>query len=256
MAVQAGKQRLTAVKCRVSDVVGGKYVKQEGFSPNYVLTAGGRRLSRVRIMASVVVKYDTEDRNYSFITLDDGTETIRVKAFKDVSVLDPVEKGMVVDVIGKVREWQDERYIVPEAVYIVKELDREALRRLEIVKSARKWARVRKAVLDAVPKHDGEGLKKAMADEHGLTAGEVDGIVEAGGLAEEKSEEEESEKEAAGAKRLVLKVVQELDEGEGADVGLIIEKAGVPENVAETALNELLNEGSCYEPRAGRIKVL
>ena len=36
------KKRLTAIKTKIAPVVNGKFVVQEGFNPNYVLTDFGK----------------------------------------------------------------------------------------------------------------------------------------------------------------------------------------------------------------------
>jgi len=73
-----------------------------------------------------------EDENFASITLDDTTDTIRAKVFKTAKPLDTVELGNLVDVIGKVREWNGEIYIIPEIVHKIEDPNLELLRRLEL----------------------------------------------------------------------------------------------------------------------------
>jgi len=73
---------------------------------------------------------------------------------------------------------------------------------------------------------------------------------------EEKDDERGAEVDMKVAKNLIVKSVEELDEGDGVEYTRIVEKVGLPEAISESAIDELLAEGSCYEPRAGRIKAL
>ena len=80
--------RQTAVKTRIIDIVGGKFFRQDGKEPNYLQTASGRKISRVRILATVVGKFTSDDGMFGSVVLDDGTETIRAKTFKTLKPID------------------------------------------------------------------------------------------------------------------------------------------------------------------------
>src|SRR3989344_3271815 len=108
------KKRLTSVKSRIAPVKNGKYVAQEVFPPNYVLTPGGAKISRVRVLATVVDKFISEGNKFASITLDDGTDTIRARAFNGISIFDGIDIGTTADVVARVREYQGEIYLMPE----------------------------------------------------------------------------------------------------------------------------------------------
>jgi len=127
------QERLVAKKLDIKTLYTGQYVIQEGFNPNYI-EIGGERISRVRILATVIDKFLSEDGNYGTITLDDGTDTIRAKAFQDLRIIEPIEKGDVVDVIGKIREYNEERYLQPEIIVKIEDPNFEVLRKLELRK--------------------------------------------------------------------------------------------------------------------------
>ena len=54
----------------------------------------------------------------------------------------------------------------------------------------------------------------------------------------------------------ILEVIEKLDAGDGAAIDDVLESVKGPEKDTEEVINELLSEGTCYEPRAGKIKVL
>jgi len=124
---------MVAKKLDINTLYTGKYIVQEGFNPNYI-EVNGERVSRARVLATVIDKFISEDGNYGTITLDDGTDTIRVKAFQDLRIIEDVEKGDIVEVIGKIREYNEERYLQPEIIVKVDDPNFEVLRKLELRK--------------------------------------------------------------------------------------------------------------------------
>jgi RPA family protein len=87
-------QRLAAKKVRLVDLLNGKffYGSKEDMKPSYIITPFGERISRVNLIASVTEKFLSENGNYSSITVDDGTEAMRVKTFgDDTRILNGIE---------------------------------------------------------------------------------------------------------------------------------------------------------------------
>ena len=87
-------KRWTAYKMNIKDIVGGNYT-EDGF-----VKFGNLQANRVRVMGTVVSKLIGDSRKYGFFILDDGTETIRVRAFEDqLSLIEKVEIGDIVDIV-------------------------------------------------------------------------------------------------------------------------------------------------------------
>ncbi|MGC9310161.1 MAG: OB-fold nucleic acid binding domain-containing protein [Candidatus Aenigmatarchaeota archaeon] len=127
------QERQVARKVNIKIIYSGDYTVQEGFNPNYI-EVNGEKISRVRVLATIIDKFMSEDGNYGTITLDDGTDTIRCKIFQDLRLIEEAEKGDLVDVVGKIREYNEERYIQPEIIAKVENPNLEVLRILEIRK--------------------------------------------------------------------------------------------------------------------------
>ena len=131
-------ERMTAVKARISDLTGGRFVRKDGLEPSFVLTENGQRISRARILGTIVGRFIADDGNFASVTIDDSTDTIRAKTFKTVKPLDKAEIGDMVDIIGKVKEYNDEIYIIPEIVRKIQDPNFELLRVLEIIKQRKR----------------------------------------------------------------------------------------------------------------------
>lgn len=127
-------ERMTALKVRIADITNGEWVRKEGLEPSYVVTPSGEHVSRARILGTVVAKFVADDENFATITVDDSSDTIRAKTFKTLKPLDAVDIGDVVDMIGKVREYAGEIYIIPETIVKIKDPNFELLRELELLK--------------------------------------------------------------------------------------------------------------------------
>lgn len=242
------KKRLTAIKTRIRDVIGGKFVAQEGLEPNYVITKNGLRISRGRVLATVVDKFMSGDKKFSSITVDDGTETIRVKAFNSL-ILDALENGDIIDIIGRVKEYQEEIYMTPEMVMKVGDPNFEILRELEIADFQKLWNRKRDLVMNYQKQVSDMTELKRLLKEFSILPEEVESI-------SQSQEEPQEEKADVDIKEKLLELIEKLDAGDGCDYSLLIEQSGLDENALDAVIEELLDNGSCFEPRPGKIKKL
>ena len=240
--------RQTMIQARVADVINGKFVRKEGLEPSYVLTDLGQRISRVKLVGSVIDKFMSEDGNYSSITVDDDSDSIRVKAFKeDATMFDNLEIGDLALIIGKVREYAEENYVIPEVVKKIVNPDYESLHRLEVLKQLMRQKKAIKSIRREKENFlDFEELKSFVIKKYGIDEQTVEGILET--LAEE---EETKEKDY---KPLLLETIDKLDKGKGVEMRKLLEESKLPEGMFEQVMNELLSEGLCYEPVPGVVK--
>ncbi|MCK5473850.1 MAG: hypothetical protein KAI53_00450 [Candidatus Aenigmarchaeota archaeon] len=248
-------KRLVAYKVTIADVVDGNYKAQEGFNPSRVEISWGLSVSRVHIIATVVNHYKSEDSKYAFITLDDGTGVIRSKAFQqDTKFLEKIKKGDIVDVIGRIREYNDERYIVPEVVRVVDDYNMITLRKLETTVFKNKF--LKKEGMATKQKEDGK-KERVEPEKKKKTVKNTPQKQEP--KPEKKKDAAKETKKPLDDKEIrerVVKTIEVLDDGEGVDYTDILKNVDLEDNLIEKAIDELLSEGSCYEPRAGKIKVL
>ncbi|MEM2192302.1 MAG: OB-fold nucleic acid binding domain-containing protein, partial [Candidatus Hadarchaeales archaeon] len=131
--------RTAAYKLKIEDLNNGKFVASpEGAQSSYLVTPWGEEIIRARVLGTVVEKYVKEDSSYAAVRIDDGTGTIRVKAWKMAVNLKNLNIGDVVDVIGRVGASEGEVYLSLELLSKVNDPNWELVRDLEIIRERRK----------------------------------------------------------------------------------------------------------------------
>ncbi|MCS7134357.1 MAG: OB-fold nucleic acid binding domain-containing protein [Candidatus Pacearchaeota archaeon] len=125
------RKRFTAYKLSIGMLLEGKPIFENGKFKTLIFN--NKEIYRVNIIATVIDKFISEEKPYIALTIDDNTGVVRVKAFADdVVLLKNIEIGDTILVIGLLRYFGEELYILPE---IVKVLDPKWLlaRRLELM---------------------------------------------------------------------------------------------------------------------------
>ncbi|MEK6820350.1 MAG: OB-fold nucleic acid binding domain-containing protein [Nanoarchaeota archaeon] len=109
-------KRATAYKLKIGDILAGKQA-MDGERFNF-LELGNRQIIRVNIIANVVEKYESEgERKYLSLTIDDASGQIRIKAFgEDAENFKEISQGDSVMVIGRLRSFNNELYVLPEII--------------------------------------------------------------------------------------------------------------------------------------------
>jgi RPA family protein len=245
-------KRLTAKKASIGEVVNGRFVRKEGFESSYVLTNLGRRLSRIRVLGLIVDKFISADERYATITLDDSTDTLRCKAFVNTKIFDGFGEGDMVDVFGKLREYNGEVYMMPEIIKRA-EPNFETLRILEIEKILR-GQRERIKKIKELQKQTSDLNELKAAVKQFMRLEDAEGILEAQEMIENIVEEKVVS--SGEIKNKILSFIEKLDKGEGADYQEILKRSGLSENDVDFSIQELLESGICYEPTPGKIKKL
>lgn len=124
-------KRQIAYKLRIGSLLAGKPIlDNERFS---FLELGNRNIIRVNVIANIIEKYNSEgEKKFSSLTLDDASGQIKIKAFgEETGKMDKIIEGNTVRVIGMLRFYNNELYILPE---IIKPVDPRYLlvRKLEV----------------------------------------------------------------------------------------------------------------------------
>lgn len=143
---QRFQKRQTAYKIRIKDILDSKYVKTEGFNPNY-LEINGKEISRINLMGVVVQKSDFN--NYNTLIIDDGTGKISARIFESNVLFNQIEISDSVLIIGRPREFSNEKYVLIELI-----------KKIDLL-----WAKVRKLELGEMKDKNSLSENKPIKEE-------------------------------------------------------------------------------------------
>jgi RPA family protein len=202
-------RRQTAYKCSIKQLLKAKYVQQQGLIPNY-LDLNGIKASRINILGIIVSKEG------NVVTIDDGTGQLQIMIFEESQKNTTPTIGKLILLIGKPREYNEKRFVVPE---IIKEMKNH------------KWVEHRKKELKL--------LKYCCIEQEETTE-------------EEKIEQIIPEKIENYYEKIISKI-KELDKGDGAQYQELIKNLKIED--AEQKIEELIKEGEIFEIK-GKIKIL
>jgi RPA family protein len=215
-------KREVAVKVKIKNIIDGRYVKEEGWKPNYITTLYGENITRANIMAVVVSDPAVEEKSQS-LTIDDGSARLQLRSFQDGVDLSGFVLGDVVNVIGKPKEYAGFKYLIPEVMKIIKN---------------NKWLEVRKKELELKEK----GRENIATIQNSTTTQQ-----------EEKAVEEESVHEENKTEK-IIRLAKEMDAGNGVFIEDIVER--LQDRETDKIISTLLEQGDIFEIQPGKIKVL
>ena len=212
-------RRQTAYKIWIGDILKGEYHEEQGeWDPNYVLVKD-RKVARINLIATVVEKLISGDGSMARIELDDGSGTIRSKAWReDIEIIRKVNVGDLVLLVGRLRKFGNEVYITPE---IIKALSNSL------------WTRVRKLELEKEfgkpPYSNGVVSEKIEPEVNVVTT-----------VSESKRQ----------------KILNYIGKEEEVRYEKVISEAGVDSEEAKKVITELLKEGEVYQNKPGYLKII
>lgn len=211
-------KRQVAKKLYINDALGGSFVKGQGNDVSYIVTGGGE-ISRVNIIATLV----SMESPTSFV-IDDGTGKITVRGFDDY-IRDEFSLGDPLLILGKIREFSEERYIVPEIVRRVTDP---------------RWIELRKKELGKKTDIQETASEPPQHTPKPETPVEEISEVDMG--------------ESLNRSDQIYDLIKKMDKGEGASTDEVISKSG--DSDTEKIIMNLLKEGDIFEIAPGKLKVL
>jgi len=229
----ASIKRNVALKVSISEILNGEYVKEEGWTPNYVSTSRGQA-SRVNIIGVVVSK--DENGGHDSLIIDDSTGSINVRTFDEKSMLKNRKVGELVLLVGRPREYNSEKYVLAE---IVKKLE------------DKNWAAFRRKELENIP---------IIAIKNVDIIKRPDEEIIESNKPQKKEEPIISKKEEMVAVKqtnpyeVVLGLIKSIDTGFGVSYEEIILNSKMKD--CEKIIQSLIEEGEIFEIRPGILKVL
>lgn len=216
--VEDSFKRHVAKKINISSILNGSYIKEEGDKPNHLILSNGVSISRVNVMGVVLSKSEKEGTDYSSVIIDDGTNNIPIRSFEKNKKMGSLVIGDVIMLIGKIREYGNERYVLPEIIRNVNDYN---------------WIEVRKLELN-----------------HNLIIKKEEEIYDI----KKENIENASEGVLESSSQVVFELIKYLDNGNGVDVEDVVNGSKVDNT--EKIISDLLREGDVFELKPGRLKVL
>lgn len=242
--IDLATERQNAKSVRARDISSARFYQgdRETMRPNFVVTGFGESVARAKVVGTIVEKFLSEDGRFASITIDDGTDAIRARVFStDSRLIEDVDVGNLVVVVGKMKNYNDENYIAPDFVRRLEDPNQELLFRLEVLDNLFEKKKVADDVRSMRDQMSEDELREYAAEKYGLESDALQAILQ-------------SEVTKIDHKPLILDVIKKLDQGEGVEIGKILESSRLDESMAEGAINDLLSSGEIYEPTAGRLK--
>lgn len=253
------------------------YEKGSGEYEPHGILIGTEKVSKIKV-AGAIIQEDLQATNS--IEIDDGTATMQVRQYIDpatnVQIIKDVKIGDTVLVIGKIREYNDQRYIQAD---IVRKIDQEQLKyyHARAANESKKYDELQwQADKSKAAEQYGDGFSTAATigeptnkqtqqaqtatDNAPATQTTSSSAVNASGLSTDSIATTEQmptsgEKSPIQNKsEMICTYIKEHDSDEGVDIQDIINDTKV-EN-CEQVINDLLEAGEIFMVRPGRVKVL
>ncbi len=212
-------KRSTAKICSINELINGKFIKKEGWDPSYIITPYGK-IFRTNLLGVIVSK------NINDCVLDDGTGKIIVRSFnKEITA----EIGDPVLVIGKPRVFNNETFVNSEIIRKIENTGWIAFRKRELV------LRQKEEVIEEVKEYVHESKEQVITEEH------------------YNNEKNKSLKKLSNTEK-VIKIINELDSGDGANIEDLISKLGITD--VDRLIKNLTEEGEIFQIKPGKLKVM
>ena len=107
--------RAIARKLNIETIIQAPYIAGGSIeNPNHI-TLGTEKVTRVNTIGIIEDKYENPEANFSSFIIKYNNSQIKVKFFEKTN-LDDFQKGDLIKVIGKIRESNEEKFILGEII--------------------------------------------------------------------------------------------------------------------------------------------
>ncbi len=155
-------KRNVAYKLRIGEILEGKIILDaDRFK---FLEHKDKQVVRVNIIANIIDKYIQDDeKKFASVTLDDASGQIKLKNFgEEIEKFNGLEQGDTVQVIGVLRTWNNELYVIPEIIkkkdtsfLLIRKLESDLSRPKALDKSEQ--LELKEKLLEIIKKEDENG---------------------------------------------------------------------------------------------------
>lgn len=239
-----------AKKLLINDINTSNYVQNQEQSSNFLLTVEQETIFRLNVIGIVVQKEAIG--SITNIVLDDGTGILLVRLFEQNKSSDMLSVGDTILVIGRIRMYNEEKYLSPE---VVKKTNPLWLK-IRMIELRPKEFSTKEKILghreDVLIKQKRDGPTPIQsAPPHREISQKIE--ENATKIEEEEIVDEEYDNNILPTEKIV-KLIQQLDTGNGVLIEEVIEKSPLPET--EKLLDKMLKRGDLFHNQPGKVKVL
>lgn len=209
--------RETAHKILLRHLLDGKIVQEEGTTQ--LMLPSLEKVARVNVIATILIK--EKAGNITNILVDDGTGQVVLRFFEQLPLIEQIQIGNSILIVGKPRVYNQEIYLSPE---IVKKVLPAWLhiRKKELYQEFPPGSKRGNSPVDE--KEEEKLIVKYMIKEDTLPTGKL------------------------------MNLIKELDRGSGVLIEELIEKSPLPET--ERLIEKLLENGEIFQNAPGKVKTL
>src|SRR3989338_3691869 len=211
-------RREIAYKILLGQLREGKIVQEEGI--HLLMLPSLEKVIRVNVVATILIKEKVG--NITNILVDDGTGQVVLRFFEQLPLIEQIQIGNTILIIGKPRMYNQEVYLSPE---IVK-------------KVLPAWLQIR---------------KKELLQNYSLNSPPKTNLSDLPEEGKKVIVEQMVEEEVLPVEK-VMNLIKELDKGQGVLIEELIERSPLKET--EVLLTKMLEKGEIVQNAPGKVKML
>ncbi|MEM5820826.1 MAG: hypothetical protein QXP34_00690 [Candidatus Aenigmatarchaeota archaeon] len=231
------------IPLRIAEIKNSTYYagNKENKLPSFIVTKLGEKVIRAGIVGTVVDKYVNDEMTYCRLIVNDETDDIVVKAFRDlVNEAVKIDIGNIVFVVGKIRE-SNYRYINAE---LIKKVDFkfEAFFKLKVIERIKRNSYKVEEILKLSNILSYSELLEEAKKRFEMDEIEVSEVLKNKGI--ENLEDN------------VLKIIENFSSEEGISLSEILSLVNIDKEKLTQIIDSLLESGKIYEYKPGKYKII
>jgi RPA family protein len=233
-------KRSTAHHITIEQITKSKYVVEKEDKPNFI-EINNNQIHRINIIAIITGKEKVG--SITNMLLDDSTASIPLRIFEENEYIEKLEIGDCVTVIGKIRIYNEKKYISSEIIKKTNPL----------------WLKLRNSKIknnqttinSKLENNQNKENQNQKSDK--ITPIKKETIKE--GIIEDKNKiKEEKVDENLMPEQKMLEIIKDTDSGQGANIEEVIEKSNITN--ANNLLKKMLESGIVFQNQPGKVKLL
>ncbi|MEM5828106.1 MAG: hypothetical protein QW197_01205 [Candidatus Aenigmatarchaeota archaeon] len=231
------------IPLRIAEIKNSTYYpgNKENKLPSFIVTKLGEKVIRAGIVGTVVDKYVNEEMTYCRLLVNDETDDIIVKAFRDlVNEAVKIDIGNIIFVVGKIKE-SNYRYIIAEIIKKVN-FKFEAFFKLKIAERIKRNSYKVEEILKLSNVLSYNELLEEAKKRFELDEIEINEILK--------------NKSVENLEDNIFKIIENFSSEEGISLSEILSLVNIDKEKLIKIIDSLLESGKIYEFKPGKYKII